>query len=167
MLRITEYVTTRTLVTKSRTGSQKKTSGYDDYEDDAEADDDEPECGDAASVDENRQRQLGRRPPSGAGSAKPRTSDYESSDSPNSSDHCEELSSSAANSRCAEDEQQQQQQQQVVIRTEMEELDCAYPTSVAEPDDEDYNNVDRVRPKKEKNIFKLTGDPRLCLSRTA
>lgn len=138
VLRITEYVTSRTIVPANRTGNSRPTSNnYDDEDDgDGEADDDEPDCGEAFSS-ENQPVRRGHRGGGGGGSGgaslKPRTSDYESSDSPNSSDHCEEIS--ATNSRCSVVEDDQQP---IVIRTEMEELDCSYPIPPAETDEENF-----------------------------
>ncbi|EFX75429.1 hypothetical protein DAPPUDRAFT_250482 [Daphnia pulex] len=153
VLRITEYVTSRTLAS-SRTGSvNRQISSYEDDENDGdgEAGDDELESGDAADSGETTTRQQQIRPGrrsghlsgsgSGHGSIKPRTSDYESSDSPNSSDHCEEMPSSRTCTALEEAESQQQQQQPpVVIRTEIEDPDCphAIPSSGIEADDEDY-----------------------------
>lgn len=145
VLRITEYVTSRTLVTSSRNGNSRPTStSYDDEDDgDVEAEDDEPDCCDATA--ETQPHRPGRRSRSGGGgsggsSMKPRTSDYESSDSPNSSDHCEEISATNSRSSVVEDDQQP-----IVIRTEMEELDCSYPIPPVELDDGVDYTIDRVR----------------------
>lgn len=150
MLRITEYVTSRTLAS-SRTGSSnRQISSYEDDENDGdgEAGDDELESGDAADSGETtRQQQIrtGRRSGhlnegSGHCSIKPRTSDYESSDSPNSSDHCEEMSVPSSRTCTTLEEPELQQQPPVVIRTEIEDLDYphAIPSSGIEADDEDF-----------------------------
>jgi hypothetical protein len=151
-----------------RTGSNhRQISSYDDDENDGdgEAGDDELESGDAAdSVETTQQQQIrpGRRSGhlsggSGHGSIKPRTSDYESSDSPNSSDHCEEMSVPSSRTCTALEEPESQQQPTVVIRTEIEDLDCPHAISYSgiDADDEDYIG-DRVKKNESQQKKKKT-----------
>jgi hypothetical protein len=170
VLRITEYVTSRTLAS-TRTGSaNRQISSYEDDENDGdgEAGDDELESGDAADSGETTTRQQQIRPGrrsghlsgsgSGHGSIKPRTSDYESSDSPNSSDHCEEMPSSRT-CTALEEPESQQQQPPVVIRTEIEDPDYphAIPSSGIEADDEDYIDhrvITKLQYKNKHEVFK-------------
>ena len=157
VLRITEYVTSRTLASCRTGNNNRQISSYEDDENDGdgEAGDDELENGDAADSGETSRQQQQIRPGrrfghlsggSGHGSIKPRTSDYESSDSPNSSDHCEELSVPSSRTCTALEEPELQQQPPVVIRTEIEDLDCPHAISYSgiDADDEDYLG-DRVK----------------------
>lgn len=145
VLRITEYVTTRTVVSNRSGNNNRQTTSYDDDDVEGEAGDDELEGGETTDNGEIQQEnRSGRRSghrggESGHESIKPRTSDYESSDSPNSSDHCEEIS--VPSNRTAV-WQSESYQPPVLIRTEMEEYDCPYAPDT-DPTNEDYV-IDRV-----------------------
>lgn len=140
MLRITEYVTTRTLTSNRSGNNNRQITSYDDDDGDGEAGDDELESGDVTDNGEIQQENRpGRRSAhrgggSGHGSVKPRTSDYESSDSPNSSDHCEEISIPSSRTALGQPESLQLP---VLIRTELEEYDCSYAPGT-DLTDEDY-----------------------------
>lgn len=140
VLRITEYVTTRTLTSNRSGNNNRQITSYDDDDGDGEAGDDELESGDVTDNGEIQQENRpGRRSAhrgggSGHGSVKPRTSDYESSDSPNSSDHCEEISIPSSRTALSQPESLQLP---VLIRTELEEYDCSYAPGT-DLTDEDY-----------------------------
>lgn len=92
-VRIADYVTSRTF---SRNAANSAASRARDDEDDAEREEEEDEVENGTSEQPRHRHRRHHRGPgteSGGGASKPRTSDYESSDSPNSSDHCEDLPS--------------------------------------------------------------------------
>lgn len=100
-VRIADYVTSRAFNRATLNGAAgcRKDDDADDAE--GEAGDDEAENSQppeqARHRHQRRQRGHGADGPlSASGANKPRTSDYESSDSPNSSDHCEELTAPSA-----------------------------------------------------------------------
>lgn len=150
VVRITEYVTSRTYVSSNKSGVNNRPASAaqcDDQEEiDRPAEEDEAEAVEVDASDTQSNRSV-RRHRAGSGSGgfsgidtKPRTSDYESSDSPNSSDHCDEVSAGNSRSSAVEDDHHQ-----IIIRTEMEELDCSYPIpSSAELDDGGQFDADPV-----------------------